>query len=152
MGWDRYLPEIYIKLLSESPDNYFFLVRFHPSTNFIESNFVIKKLKSIKRNNYEVKNATKLPIYTLLRNVDLHITESSSVVIEASNFNVKSIIVNKVGYDYYKKYIDDNSAYFSTNISEILNLIKKINKKAYHHSNCYDSKINKIELEELINL
>jgi hypothetical protein len=41
---------------------------------------------------FDVENATALPLYGLLRHMDLHVTEGSSTIIEATNFGVPSVL------------------------------------------------------------
>ena len=85
-----------MNLISKSPNNYFFWVRFHPNTS-------IRKAKETKRvllnygNKYDILISNSVPLYTLLRKIDIHITELSTVVIEAKEFGVPSIIMHKSG-------------------------------------------------------
>ena len=46
---------------------------------------------------FEIDAATDLPLYALLRNVDVHVTECSSVVIEAEAFRVSAERARKRG-------------------------------------------------------
>jgi hypothetical protein len=49
--------------------------------------------------------ATDLPLYTLLRHMDLHLTHSSSTVIEAESFGVPSIIISEYGAEFFPSQI-----------------------------------------------
>jgi hypothetical protein len=124
LQWTKFLPDIIKYLIINSPDNYFFLIRFHPTTSSREKKVVRKVLNTINKQNYESLISSNLPLYSLLRNVTVHITEYSSVVIEASYFDVKSIILNKQGLNYYSDYINDGSAYMAESVKDIFSIIE----------------------------
>ncbi len=50
---------------------------------------------------YELDLASDPPLYALLRNVELHVTHSSSTVIEAGQFSIPSIITHAFGTDLF---------------------------------------------------
>lgn len=121
------IPDLYINLMNESPNNIFYMIRFHPGSSEKEKNCVRNKLrKKIKQANYEIEHASNIPLYTLLNNVQLHITQYSSVVIEAAIFNVKSIVTDSRGKHYYNDYITNNKAYYSKDLSSLLKLQQKL--------------------------
>jgi hypothetical protein len=126
LQWGDFIPVTYIKLLEISSDEYFYLIRFHPSTTFKEIKNVKRKLTKINKHIFEIDFPTKLPIYALLRNIDIHITQNSSVVIEAAHFNVKSIVIDKIGAAYYEEYIKNGMAYHYENENQILRMLKQI--------------------------
>lgn len=53
----------------------------------------------------EISQATKLPLYALLRHVSLHVTESSTTVIEASDFGVPSVLHGTVEAPSFAQYV-----------------------------------------------
>ena len=70
--------------------------------------------------------ASSLPLFTILDNVDVHITHSSSTVIEAAYFGVKSIITSEYGWALLSEQIENRfiiKAYTSTEINDSINLI-----------------------------
>lgn len=69
----------------------YFWVRLHPIA-LGQKSAVLAALKVRGLRNVDVENATLLPLYALLRHVDVHITEFSSVVLEAQAFGVPSVI------------------------------------------------------------
>ena len=85
-------------------------------------------LNKITKQNYEVKNASRLPIFSLLRNIDLHITQYSSVVIEAASFNIKSIVIDDIGKSTYEDYINRGVAFYCENEDQIINLLENLTK------------------------
>ncbi len=121
------IPDLYINLINKSPNNMFYLIRFHPGSSEKEKNMIRNKLKKkINQASYEIEHASNIPLYTLLRNVQLHITQYSSVVIEAADYKVVSIVTDPRGKNYYNDYITNNEAYYSEDLSSILMLQQKL--------------------------
>jgi len=69
----------------------FFWVRLHP-ISLDQKSLVRRTLEESGIRNADVENSTVLPLYAILRHVDVHMTEFSSVVIEAESFHVPSVI------------------------------------------------------------
>jgi len=67
-----------------------FWVRLHPIA-LNQEGLVRRTLAEHGLQNVDVTNATALPLYAILRHIDVHITEFSSVVIEAQAFGVPSV-------------------------------------------------------------
>jgi hypothetical protein len=57
-----------------------------------------------------VAEATDLPLYALLRHADVHLTHSSSTVIEAQLFGVRSVVMSRYGAEIYPRQISDGTA------------------------------------------
>jgi hypothetical protein len=67
-----------------------FWIRLHPIA-LDQKGLVRRTLEEHGLRNVDVENATVLPLYAILRHMDVHITEFSSVVIEAQAFGVPSV-------------------------------------------------------------
>jgi hypothetical protein len=80
--------------------------------------------------NFECDLSTSLPLYTLLRNVNLHVTHSSSTILEAINFNLPSLIIDEFGYEYYSEYVG-NAIKFENTLEKQLFAIKELLVKSY---------------------
>jgi hypothetical protein len=115
------------KAIADTQYKYNWLIRLHPNM-LSEKDKVIADLKSYKINKYVLNEVTRLPLYTILNNTDLHITHSSSTVIEASIFGIRSIIVNEYGKELYEKQIEDAVAVVRINSNEISSEIDDILK------------------------
>ena len=63
-----------------------------------------------------------------MRNIDLHITQYSSVVIEAASFNIKSIVIDDIGKATYEDYISKGLAFYCKNEIQMISLIEKLTK------------------------
>jgi hypothetical protein len=107
-----------IKGLNNSGLRSCFWVRLHPVT--IDQEPQVRKILSENGiNNFELDNATGLPLYAVLRHMDIHITECSSVVIEAESFQVPSILVCKNGAEIFAAQLSSGWAVTACTIDEI---------------------------------
>ena len=93
-------------------DTHKWYIRLHPRhLNKIDTiKGILEKNKILNKVN--VDEATSLPLPQLLKNAKLHVTNSSGSAIEASYFNVTSIITGEIGLLYYNDLIDSNQAYY----------------------------------------
>lgn len=83
-----------------SDSSYFWWIRLHPC--MLEKRSVVKEMFDTCGNtNINIDEATDLPLYALLRHADLHVTHSSSTVIEAESFGVPSIITSEYGAEFF---------------------------------------------------
>jgi hypothetical protein len=110
-------------VLSKTQYKYDWHIRLHPSMlNEIEK--FKKKLHKKGILNFEISNSTKLPLYTILRNVDIHITAQSSCVIDSESYGIFSIITSDYGKSLYSDSISNGNAKYCNSYSEILKNIK----------------------------
>jgi hypothetical protein len=68
--------------------------------------------------NVLVDEPTDLPLYGLLRGVDVHLTHSSSTVIEAGLFGVNSVVTSQYGAELYPRHMADGTARLVENGAE----------------------------------
>jgi hypothetical protein len=115
------------KVIADKQYQYNWLIRLHPNM-LNEKDKVIADLKKYKIKKYVLDEVTMLPLYTILNNTDLHITHSSSTVIEASILRIQSIIVNEYGKELYEKQIKEGVAVVRINPNDILSEIDGILK------------------------
>lgn len=91
-----------VRLTSEE---YIWWFRLHPRMT-IEREKIIKQ---IKKENLEEKikldEANTLPLPIILKNCFIHISKFSGSIIEAEQFNKKTIILEETGIENYKEYI-----------------------------------------------
>lgn len=140
------IPKIYIELMMNTEFSCYYLIRLHPSTTSKYKRLIYNKLKKVPKNIYDIDFASKLPVHALLRNINLHITEISSTVIEASIFNVKSIIISEEGAKYYEEQIRKGDAFFSNNINDITKIIKSLLDNRSEKTTKRTKEINGIEV------
>ena len=123
------------------------LIRLHP-TMIQDLKQISKEIKRLGIWNFEIVDSSTLPLYSLLRNVDAHITSQSSCVLEAVEFGIQSIITSDYGKSLYEEEVKNKDAYFAKSkedICKILDLIcvegkltKKRIKNTRGHINTLD--------------
>jgi hypothetical protein len=121
--WGSELPDLFYSLIEECHSEYFFLVRFHPSTTQAERNRAIRRMSGLPLDSFDWQSASELPVYSLLRNVDANITEVSTTVIEAAHFGVKSVVTSERGRAYFRDYLQDGRAFYCTEVDEIARVL-----------------------------
>lgn len=127
------------KLIKCSPKTWFWWIRVHPSM-LNNKDDLIQISNNLGAKYIDIENASKLPLPSLLRFMNVHITESSSVVIEAEQFGVPSIVINKISKEYYKNQISSGYAVYANNIQDILLTIEKMNDKKHQDKYQYPLK------------
>ncbi len=81
-----------------------FWIRLHPA--------MLERLDEVRRafatlEHCTVDEPTELPLPALLGACDAHLTHSSSTVIEAAQFGVRSVVTSVYGAELYQRHIDD---------------------------------------------
>jgi hypothetical protein len=84
-------------------------IRLHPGMHGFGAD-VAQRLSARGMSNFDVDAASNLPLYALLRNVNLHVTYSSSVVLEAAAFGVPSFVCSETGNDLFAHEIEAGQA------------------------------------------
>lgn len=143
--------ECHFKLVYETQNNFNWLIRMHPVMTDIEKKEFVKTLKLYGIYNYEIENSSSVPLCVLLRNVNLHITHSSSTVLEALNFRVPTLLIDKFGQEYYKDFLG-GTVMFSEDIEEQINLINRLAVNTYIKTGNFKIKDrSKLNLMKFIN-
>lgn len=118
---------------------YCFLVRLHPSMFGEEE----KYNSLLCSENTEIINTSRCPLTVLLDMCDLHITIDSSVVIEAAQFGVQSLLCGTNSI-YYQDLIDKNIALCINDSTDLIDQILKCQNK-------YKKEYSKIDTERVFN-
>lgn len=122
--WPDSLPAFLLDILRDSPCEWFWHFRQHPRHPISE-----KELKQILGNfskvNYELHTASAMPLYLLLKHIDLHLTGYSTVAFEAAQFSVPTIFYHTNARDGFKRIIDDNLFCYADDRDRLLFQIKK---------------------------
>lgn len=121
------------KLIEKTQSEFNWLIRLHPviadKKNF---NRINKLMKQYGITNYELDYSTSLPLYSLMRNVNIHVTHSSSAIIEAKNFGILTIILSAYGAELFGNEIKEGNAFFCKNVDDHnIDLFLKIAKSNY---------------------
>lgn len=100
----EYNIEDMLELMKKAPLAWQWWVRLHP-TRIEEKEKIRRLIRQSGIGNCELDNATDLPLYAILRHMDAHVTECSSVVIEAETFGVPSVITRDYGVEAFPEQI-----------------------------------------------
>lgn len=138
-------------IISDLKDCYF-LFRFHPLDHKDEGFRAHYITYFSELNNIEYINSTKADINTLFGIVDLHLTLSSASAIDALNFGVKTILLNK---DYAKSHFEmyyNNGVFLTFNsVTELKNLIENTTKLSPSEMEYYTQHISDAILKKTLN-
>lgn len=131
-----------------SSENIQWLIRKHPVMDTIQQEF-INKVK--QKDNVEYEVASNCPLVILLEVCHLHITSYSSVVLEAEEYGVKSVLLNQVGMDAYQDSISRGTCYFAPNNAALDDIIGC--KKWYQQTDFIKNSVVDVSgIEQLVNL
>lgn len=115
-------PEYLFQAMHLSPDNWIWLIRRHPLQR--ESN---EQIQAVMRHhdikNYEVVNASSYPLFALIKHSDCHVTECSSVALEALFFGLPTSIIHPTGRQVFENYINDGVFDYAATSDKILESI-----------------------------
>lgn len=140
-------------VVRNSPPLWFWWIRIHPCQLKIK-NKVKKILNENKISNCIVDSATNLPLYALLRNIDIHVTCFSSTVIEAEIFGVPSVIISDHGNKLFPIQISSGWAMSAYTPEDIINAINHQleRKDILKHNKKKQQMQHDDKLESLVNL
>ncbi len=146
---DKIPPDMVFQIMKEEESNLWWWIRVHPGRLYLQKQIKVI-LNEMNLNNYYLYEANELPLYALLKHVDLHITRYSTTVKEARVFEVPSIILDSdIGSKLYSKEIDEGSAFLADNYNELKKRVLK-NNVLYNGMNKYNKKTND-KLDNFIN-
>jgi len=152
LQWGYAFPSIFQNLIKTSPKNYFYLIRLHPSSTPQEKKQIMNTLASVGLNNYDTHYSNTYPVYSLLNYVFLHITKYSSVVLEAIQFNVKSIIIDSIGKDLFANEIKEGKVYWCNNKNKIINRIRSLEQTKVRKKEVPFRQFEYHELDNILNI
>lgn len=105
-----------------SQDRYKWWIRLHPCMDNVR-----EKIRRLFEKNgitdFEIDQATDLPLQALLRHADVNITAMSSTVVEAERFGVPSVITDSAGLSVFSKQIASGCAVTAFNAEDLLKAI-----------------------------
>ncbi len=113
----------YLKTLKNN--SLYILFRLHPGHLYLKEQ-LMENLKRINYQNYNIDKATTTELYDLLGEVDMHITQNSTVAEEALNFNLSTIILDEKWGIYFEDYINAGDMFLPVNLKEFDSLLNKM--------------------------
>jgi len=143
------LPDYFIDALSQWKEPVKLLIRFHPNFKGEKEN-LIQRLKEINFDNYEMEKTGQLPLYDLLKIVNVHVTGSSTVAIEAGLFGIPNIIIHENGKNYFEDMIKAGKYHYADTEEDLLNAFGLILNEKSTSSSVSDSE-NEVDWEKALN-
>ena len=116
------LPVWVIESIQASPKHWKWWMRLHTAM-LSQGDFIEQLLHQNDIDNVNLQSATELPLPALLTNIDVHVTQLSSVVLEADFFNVPSVITDGGAVQLFPEQIKSSMALLATNPKELIDAI-----------------------------
>lgn len=114
----------FFKMINETQEKFNWFIRLHPVDNnqkgWEKMNTLCEKHKL---GSVDFKICSSLPLELLLVDMNIHVSHSSSVVLDAHFFGLKSILFDNYGKLLYKERIEERFIFFVDNYDQIPNLI-----------------------------
>jgi len=122
------LDEYVLETIKNTKHRWNWWLRLHPR-QMNQKDKISSRLKEFGLyKSVNIEEATKLPLPEILTHTSVHITKFSGCALEAYEFDVPTIIIDKRGVDMYKQYIINNDTMFSLlskNSVEMQGMIQK---------------------------
>ncbi len=122
------IPLWLINYIKNTIDTIQWYIRLHPVTDNIQQD-IVNELK--KEKNVEWKIASSCPLHLLLEFTFFHITSHSTVVLEAEEYGVKSVIVSEQAVNYFKASIERKMCYFAGNAKKLDKIIEETSENMH---------------------
>ncbi|MEX1014119.1 MAG: hypothetical protein WDZ80_03080 [Candidatus Paceibacterota bacterium] len=108
------IEDFLIDTVKKSDDNWNWWFRLHPR-QIDDENLISDRLKRCNLlDRVNIQDATYLHLPEILLHTEVHITQFSGSAGEAYQFGIPTILINKIGVDYYKEYIKSNDLMYSS--------------------------------------
>ncbi|MGV8934730.1 MAG: glycosyltransferase [Gallionellaceae bacterium] len=79
--------------------------------------------------NVDIDRASELPLVSLLDLCDVHVTEFSSSVLEATSRGVPSVVINPIGVNIFQNHVDTGIVVFADTVDSLLHAIESQSEK-----------------------
>jgi len=114
------------QLIKDTKNTVFWLLRGHPAIAPKETlQNLLNLLGEYDGLNFECIESTTSHLYALLEKVDFHVTNSSSVLIEAINFSVPTVVISEAGIAHFRKnYKNDPFVIFESDIDNVVKILQ----------------------------
>lgn len=125
---EKELEEYILEAIKLTPKEFVWWIRLHP--RMLDAQAIIEsQLESIGcKDKVEISKATNYPLPVLLEKSYVHLSKFSGSIIEAVLVNTPNIIIDEVGLEIYKDYVDnkDASVVLTKNADDLLKSILEI--------------------------
>jgi hypothetical protein len=113
-----------VDAINKSPADWFWLIRLHPCM-INEREKVKKLLKGCSLKNVNIDESSDLPLPLILKKVDVHVTHSSSTILEAQVFGVPSVALNDIAKELYHEQVESSWLVSAYDSASLISMIKE---------------------------
>jgi hypothetical protein len=110
--------------IRRAPPDWSWWIRLHPLMP--RDTRPIRAALSGARGPVEIEGPSELPLHALLPRTDLHLTHSSSVVLDALEFGVSSIVWSDLGADLFARPVEEGSCLVARTPEELLEAARRL--------------------------
>lgn len=114
-------------VMKKSPKSWKWWLRVHPCS-LQSKDEIIEILEKNGVKDYDIDLPSKLPLFTILNWMKLHITYDSAVTIDASYMNIPTLVTSRDAWVYFPRQIKSKLVYLAYTKGEIMSLIKMLSK------------------------
>jgi len=117
-------------------------IRLHPAS-MNDREKIVALLESHDVSCWDIDDVTSLPLPELFRHVRLHVTHSSSSVLEGEEMGVKSVLLSQFGAQYFAPQVRRGTAIYAQNGDQLIQLI--LNHSDYPNHSAKKSEDNRMK-------
>lgn len=119
---DKFFPEFLLEGIKNNSDEIMWHFRDHPRIP-ISSRL---KNKILQFPNCKIHSSSQMPLYELLKKIDIHITGYSTVAFEAQSFNIPTIFTHLDALRGYQELINKNGLFYVDSLESFNEIILKL--------------------------
>lgn len=131
------ISQILIDIIKVSPSDWHWWIRLHPTSQNPPSE-LIECLERHAPGRFDWQNASRLPLYAILKKINVHVTNFSSTVLEAEKFGIQTVLLHKTGEEYYPNQIKAGTASLALTSEHGMSLISDFLRQTIGNMNVPD--------------
>ena len=116
-----------VKIIKSSPEHWRWWLRLRWNM-FDKQKQLEQMLNETGKSNYEIEQASRLPLYALMQKADAHVTWWSTCAIEATAFGLRTILIHENGLDAFRKQVERGEMVFAENTDAVLKSLEQDNR------------------------
>jgi len=116
------LSDDFLGAIRESPRDWGWWIRLHPGM-MREKGRISSQLRETNHPNIEIERATHLPLYSLLKTADVHVTGWSTCALEALAFGLHTILLHRNGREAFAEFVERGEMSFARTKDEFIQKI-----------------------------
>lgn len=122
--WETPLPAFVLEAMANSPPDWRWWLRLHPLRRHTAPE-ITSLLDQHGISNYNVADATDLPLFSLLKTCDHHVTAFSSVAMEALAFGLRTTLFTETGHQIFLGYVNARTFSVAYTSDALVSAIKR---------------------------